>query len=144
MMKTAELTEPDQPMLGDDDIIHLPLGLLGFERFKEYSLIGRPEEAPFRWLQALDDPSLTFLVVPAFDVLSDYSPNISPEDEAFLGLSSPRDALVFGIVTIRRHAHSTVNLKGPIVLNRMSNRAKQIVLVNAADYPLQYPLPIAE
>ncbi|MFO1497057.1 MAG: flagellar assembly protein FliW [Verrucomicrobiota bacterium] len=143
-MKTADTTDVD--VLGPkiQGYIHLPLGLLGFERIKEYLWIETAEELPFRWLQARTDPTLTFLIVPAFEVLREYAPEISDEDAAFLGLESSEDALIFGIVTLRPHGRATVNLKGPIILHRDTQRGKQVVLTNAAQYPLQYPLPTAE
>jgi flagellar assembly factor FliW len=143
-MRTAERTELDLPMPRNEDIIHMPLGLLGFEPYKHYVWMESPEEVPFRWLQALHEPGLTFLIVSPFDVLPEYEPNVSDDDAAFLGLNSPLDALVFGIVTLRPGGAATVNLKGPIILNRFTSRAKQVVLTNAAEYPLQYPLPVAE
>lgn len=125
-------------------MVHLPLGLLGFERVKRYALLTNPGEAPFRWLQVPGDPSLAFLVVPPFEVLPDYEPDISPEDVAFLELDAPDDALMFNIVTLRANGRATVNLKGPLVLNRYTLRGKQVVLANAADYALQHPLPAAD
>lgn len=144
MMKTAETIELEAPVLRDQDVIHLPLGLLGFERIKDYLWIESPGEMPFRWLQALHDPSLTFLAVPPFDVFSEYAPDISEDDVAFLGLSCPMDAQMFVIVTLRPGGRATANLKGPIVVNRFTKIAKQAVLINAAEYPLQYPLPVAD
>jgi flagellar assembly factor FliW len=143
-MKTAGSTEALEKPLQNNDIIELPLGLLGFEAIKEYVWLESPDELPFRWLQARDNPRLTFLVVPPFDVLPAYAPDIGDDDVAFLQLSQPSDALMFGIVTLRTRGPSTVNLKGPIVLNRFTRRGKQVVLVNALNYPLQYPLPVAE
>lgn len=144
MMKTAELTELELPTLRDQDVIHLPLGLLGFERIKDYIWIESADEVPFRWLQALHDPSLTFLVVPPFELLSSYAPNVTDEDVAFLGLSCPMDALIYAIVTLRPGGRSTMNLKGPIVVNRFTQIGKQVVLANAADYSLQCSLPVAD
>ena len=131
------------PVSGEN-IIHLPLGLLGFERIKKYVLLENVEEAPFRWLQMLDDSNIAFLVVPFFEVLLEYWPDISQEDVQFIGLSSPVDALIFNIVTLRPNGRSTVNLKGPIILNRFNLQGKQVVISNAADYALQHSLPVAE
>ena len=46
--------------------VQLPLGLLGFERIKTYSLISKPDQEPFRWLSVPDGEDLAFLVVPLF------------------------------------------------------------------------------
>jgi flagellar assembly factor FliW len=140
-MKTVE--EIDLATAGprNQDVVQLPLGLLGFEQFKEYLWLQSPEEAPFCWLQACQDPSLTFLLVPPFSVLSEYAPELTDEDVRFLGLTCPEDAVLFGIVTLRPNGRGTVNLKGPLVINRSTLRAKQVVVANAADYALQHPLP---
>jgi flagellar assembly factor FliW len=48
------------------------------------------------------------------------------------------------IVTLRNQGPSTVNLKGPIVVNRCTRIAKQVIPLNAGLYPLQHPLPATE
>ena len=143
-MNTVELTEARPLAVYGETVIHLPLGLLGFERIKKYVLLADPGEAPFQWLQVLDDPGLAFLVVSPFEVRPDYQPEISPEDVEFLELVSPADALLLNIVTLRTNDRAPVNLKGPIVANRRTLRARQVVLANAADFALQHPLPAAE
>lgn len=140
-MQTAELTDVVSPMPRNGDIIELPVGLLGFEQFKQYVWIESPQESPFSWIQARQDPSLIFLLVPVAAVLDDYAPEIPDEDAEFLELSSPMDALVYGIVTLHRDGRATVNLKGPILINRCTLRGRQVVLTNASEFPLQFPLP---
>lgn len=124
--------------------LQIPLGLLGFEQIKEYSLITIPGSEPFRWLQVADDASLAFVVVPPFDVFPTYQPDIPRDDVEFLQLSSASDAAVFNIVTLHGKGAATVNLKGPVVVNVNTLRAKQVILANASEYALQEPLPISE
>ena len=76
------------------------------------------------------------------DPVPDYEPDVATEDVEFLELSSPEDALLFNIVTLRGDGRATVNLKGPIVVNRYTLKGKQVVLTNAARYALQHPLPV--
>jgi flagellar assembly factor FliW len=140
-MNTIETTEMESLVIRSENIIHLPLGLLGFEKTKRYLLLQNPHEAPFRWLQVLDDPSLSFLVLPPTQIFPDYKPDITPEDVEFLGLSAPEDALLLNIVTLRGRNRATVNLKGPIVVNQYSLVGKQVVPVNSASFSLQQPLP---
>ncbi|MCI0536501.1 MAG: flagellar assembly protein FliW [Verrucomicrobiales bacterium] len=124
--------------------IFLPLGLPGFEPLKQCVLVSETDQAPFSWLQVANDPSLAFIVISPFEILPEYSPDIPKEDIDFLEISSPEDALLFCIVTLRGKGRATANLKGPIVLNRHTARGKQVVLTNAAQYQLQHPLPISE
>ena len=122
--------------------VRLPLGLLGFEQTKEYALITDPAIDPFLWLQAADDPKLAFLVLSPFEVLPDYRPDLSLEDISFLGLKGPDESLVFSIVTVRGTGAATLNLKGPVVLNRHTMAGKQVIPNNAAQYSVQHPLPV--
>jgi flagellar assembly factor FliW len=141
-MTTTAISECEttgQP--GKQNRIELPLGLLGFEPIKKYLLIENFDEAPFLWLQMIEAPQHAFLVVPPATVVADYQPELSDEDVQFLGLESPEDAWLVNIVTLRPGRASTVNLKGPIVLNRRTLVAKQVIPLNATCFPLQHPLP---
>jgi len=121
------------------DALQLPLGILGFEENKQYALLSKPEEAPFLWLQMLDEPNLSFLVISPFYVMPTYQPQLREEDVAFLGLQSPEDAIICNIVSLGKSGGS-VNLKGPIVINRRTRRGKQVIPVNAANYETDHPL----
>ena len=143
-MQTLDRVELKTVSVQKENIVHLPLGLLGFEQIKKYVLLSEPGDAPFHWLQVLDDPRLAFLVLSPFEVVPDYAPDIDEEVVHFLQLSSPQDALVFNIVTLHPEGHATINLKGPIILNRHTLIGKQVVPTNAANFPLQYLLPAAE
>jgi flagellar assembly factor FliW len=124
--------------------LHLPLGLLGFEKIKRYQFLSLPEEAPFVWLQVLDDPNLAFLTISPFEVLPEYQPSLTAEDVEFLGLRSPAEAGVYGIVTLRPLGRATINLKGPVIFNRRTWMGKQVIVTNASDYSLQHPLPVGD
>lgn len=124
--------------------IHLPLGLLGFEHLKEYIVVSNPEEAPFSWLRVPHEPNFGFLIVSPFLVAPEYEPELGDEDTAFLELDSPEDGTVFGIVTLHPLGGATINLKGPIVINRRTARGKQVIPTNAAEYSLSHPLPVAD
>ncbi|MCX7867860.1 flagellar assembly protein FliW [Limisphaera sp. VF-2] len=124
--------------------VRMPTGLLGFESIREYLLVFHPDEAPFGWLQAQDPSGLAFVVVDPFLVLPDYRPDIPPPDVALLGLKGPEDALLLNIVTIHSPQRATVNLKGPIVINRHTWMAKQVVIANAIEYSVQHPLPVTQ
>lgn len=130
----------DQP--AKDGIITLPGGLLGFEKDRHYALLTNPEEAPFLWLKMLER-ELSFLVVSPFMVLESYEPELSEEDVKFLALEKPEDALIFNIVTVHKDGQATVNLKGPIVVNRRTLTGKQVIPKNARLYNTQQPINLA-
>lgn len=140
-MKVLETIERGQLTNTEPNTIRMPFGLLGFEHLKQYVLLASPEEAPFLWLETPEDPNISFLVISPFVVMPNYQPDLTPEDVAFLGLKRPEEAMIFNIVTLRGANHATVNLKGPIVVNRQSLLGKQVIPINAANYLVQHPLP---
>ena len=139
-MRCAELTESvrgTQPE-SHKGVIHLPTGLLGFEQVKHYILVGAAEEAPFMWLQMVEEPKLSFLVVEPVRIVADYRPDISDADAEFVGLQQPEDALILNIATLHPDGTMTVNLKGPIVVNRYTLVGKQVIPSNAGQYSLRH------
>ena len=125
------------------NLVRMPLGILGFEQIKSYVLLANPDEKPFAWLRVADNNSLAFVVIDPFVVMPDYAPNIPEADVEFLELKDPGDALLLGIVTIHGQNRATMNLKGPVVINRHTHTGKQVIIANAADYSVQHPLPVA-
>jgi flagellar assembly factor FliW len=145
-MKTAELIEPPivcQSANNGQTLIQLPFGLLGFEQVKNYKLVANPQEAPFLWLQMLDNGRKAFLMVSPFLITPDYQPDIPADDVEFLKLSNPEDALVYNICTIKGPGRATINLKGPVIINRHTLIGKQVIPNNAAQLALCHPLPVA-
>jgi flagellar assembly factor FliW len=142
-MNTEALLEPQAPIVGNQIIVQLPYGLLGFERVKKFVLLANPKEDPFLWLQMLEGARKAFLIVSPFLIMPDYAPDIPEDDVAFLELAEPADALVFNICTLRGPGRGTINLKGPLVINRHTMTGKQIIPNNAAQYSVIHPLPVA-
>ena len=142
-MKCAEIVEQAPSVVIRRDPVRMPNGLLGFEQYKDYVLVTNPDEHPFAWLQVLDQSGLVFVVVDPFLVMPDYQPDIPQADVDILKLKQADDALVLGIVTIHDARRATVNLKGPVVMNRHLHVGKQVILANAAAYSVTHPLPLA-
>lgn len=140
-MNTTETIEPQKNGAVPQRPVQLPFGLLGFERVKNYVLTANPHEEPFQWLQMLDAAQKAFLVVSPFLVMPGYQPDIPDDDVEFLGLKEPADALVFNICTLR-NGEATINLKGPLVINRHTGIGKQVIPNNAGQFSLRHPLPV--
>jgi flagellar assembly factor FliW len=138
---TIEMETSTTPM---GNQVKLPMGILGFEKIKDYLLLADPAEAPFAWLRVADNASLAFVVINPFSVLPDYAPDIPEADVEFLGIKESADAMLLNIVTIHGAGRATVNLKGPVVINRTTHIAKQVIIANAGEYSVQHPLPVAE
>jgi len=143
-MNHTDTVEIETPAAPPANQLRLPLGILGFEQIKDYVLLANPAEKPFAWLRVADNNSLAFVVIDPFVVMPDYAPNIPEADVEFLELKDPGDALLLGIVTIHGQNRATMNLKGPVVVNRHTHTGKQVIIANAGDYSVQHPLPVAE
>jgi flagellar assembly factor FliW len=143
-MKCAEMIETETPTAVRHDLVRMPNGMLGFEAIKDYMLTSNPEEHPFAWLKVQDNSALAFVVIDPFVALPDYQPDIPQADVDFLKLNQADDALLLSVVTIHNETRATVNLKGPIVINRHTHVAKQVIIANAAAYSVTHPLPLTQ
>ena len=124
-----------------EKILHFPSGLLGFPETQDYVIFDHTEEGPFKWLQAVDDPALAFLIVDPLVFVPDYNLEVQETELRELGLHDAAQALVFVIVTVcpGTPLHITANLQGPVVVNLANCWAKQLVIVHSA-YHTQHPL----
>lgn len=128
--------------VNEEKMIFLPHGLFGFPEVRRYVLLDHYREAPFQWLQAVDDPDLAFLVMNPLIFKPDFRLDVQLEGLAELEVKEQGDLLVLVIVTIPkgRPEKMTANLQGPLVVNLQNRKAKQLVLMDAHQYPCRYPL----
>lgn len=113
----------------DEQKFEFVTGLLGFEDEKEFALIPSNYE-PFYWLQSLGQPSLAFLVVDPFFIRADYEVDIDDKNLKAIGIQEPSDISVLAIVTVPSIAGQTitVNLQGPVIINKKNRKCFQAVL----------------
>jgi flagellar assembly factor FliW len=110
--------------------IQFPLGLLGFEQLKDYVLLDAQQQ-PFYWLQSIDVERVAFILVNPFLFRPDYELDIADQELQDIGISDPKDALVFAIVTIPADGSPmTANLQGPLVINKDAHVGKQMILMD--------------
>ncbi len=119
----------------DQKEIYFPEGLPAFEDIKKFLLIAKDEDLPFLWLQAVDVPHLSFVVIDPFLICAGYQPEVLDDDVEFLGINHPKDALIVSIVNMKqiKDLGFTTNLVGPIVINWRNKKAKQVILKNHMD-----------
>jgi flagellar assembly factor FliW len=110
--------------------VTFPLGILGFESFKEYALLDAERE-PFFYLQSIDVPQIAFVLINPFLFRPDYEMNIDNQELLPIGVIDPANALIFSIVTIPQDGGAvTANLQGPVIINRDSRLGLQAVLTD--------------
>ena len=107
--------------------VNIPQGLLGFEDCNDYVIFDADQ--PFLWLQSVDIKEVAFILLDPFLFRKDYEANVTNEELAEIGLSSPGNALIFVIVTIPHDGSPmTANLQGPIVINKENMTGMQVIL----------------
>ncbi|MDR1107993.1 MAG: flagellar assembly protein FliW [Spirochaetaceae bacterium] len=109
--------------------ITFPGGLFGFERIQEYVLLDA-ERQPFYWLQAREVEELAFILINPFLFRPDYELDVDDGELREIGISDPKIALTFAIVTIPAEGPMTANLQGPLIINRDSRMGKQAILTD--------------
>lgn len=127
------------------NVIKLPEGLIGFPEHKSFELFFQEDQLPFRWMRLLGSEPIHFVVIEPGGIIPGYEPELFDEDAAVLGITGADDALVLNIVTVSNTepVTATVNLIGPVIINRRTSIAKQVVLANHARYDARYPLVMA-
>jgi len=135
---------PEGLMIEESKVIEFIKPILGFDIFKKFCIlnIDKEKNSPFFILQSIDNEKLCFIITNPNFFFKDYSAQIMDGEKKLLDLRDKNDAIIFVIVTLSSDFFSsTVNLKGPIILNTKNNRALQTVL-NTDVYSVKQTLPI--
>ncbi len=124
----------------EEEVLTFVEGIYGFDELKKYLLITNPEEElPFDFLQSVEDEELYFIVTSPYLFLEDYDFEISDTLVKKLEIDQPEDVIVLSLTTIpEKSEETTINLKAPIIVNKESKKAKQVILVE--DYPYKHKL----
>jgi len=118
--------------ISEDLIIHMTKPVLGFEQVREYVIVENGEFEPFKWLQAVDDPDLAFVIVNPLLFFPDYMIEVNPKEIEELKVENAGQIITYVIVTVPSdYTQMTANLQGPLLINTRTNLAKQLVLVNS-------------
>lgn len=121
----------------------LPQGIIGFASYTRADLLYMPDHLPFLWMK-LHGPTddLHFIVIEPGGIVPGYEPEIFDDDAEQLGIVDPAEAMILNIVTLRRQqpVEATVNLIGPLVVNRRTRIGRQLVISNYSRYSAQHTL----
>lgn len=110
-----------------DDIIHFPLGIIGFEGAHEFVVYSRPEHEPFHWMACVQKPELQFVLINPLLFRKDYDPVVPPHELRELDVRNPSELLMYTIVTVAEDMRdSTANLAGPLFVNIRTRQGRQI------------------
>jgi flagellar assembly factor FliW len=143
-------------------LVHTPVGLPGFDSARDWVLEGDDTKV-FSLLRNLDEPSIGLLVAPPWDMAPGYEPDLPDEELVQMGIEDAGDVNLFVVATIvessprpavpepdtapesapetapERSVTVLLNLAAPIVLNRHSGVARQLIL-DRQGWPLRHPV----
>jgi len=117
--------------------IYFPEGLIGCEEWRHFALEAEAATAPVLVLRSLDEPAVSFLVTDPFLICPDYHFELTEADADAVGATGPADVGLLCILNVHLGATGaaltvTANLLGPLVIHRLTGRARQVVLANSA------------
>lgn len=113
-------------------IFDFPDGILGFDFVNKFAVIDSDdEESPFKWLQAVEETELAFVVIQPESFMKNYKPMISHGDIEAVNVGDVSELLIFAIVTIPDNpSEMTANLQGPVILNVKERVGRQAISTN--------------
>ena len=106
--------------IDNDKIIHFENGIMGFEEYKDFTLLydSEAEKKPFfSWLQCVTEKSLAFPVVNPLNVIKDYNPVVEDALLEPLGELKDEDIVLLVFATIPKDVKdASVNMKAPVIV----------------------------
>ena len=121
----------------------LPQGLIGFKDYTRAELLYLPDHLPFLWMRLhRGSEAVHFIVIEPAGLVPGYAPELFDADAEGLDLRDASEAMLLNIVTLRQQnpLDATLNLVGPIVMNRRTRLARQLVIANYSSYSAHWPL----
>ncbi|MGN0940247.1 MAG: flagellar assembly protein FliW [Selenomonadaceae bacterium] len=132
-MKKIQTVRFGEIDVDEKNIIHFADGMPAFETEHDYVIIPFDEGSPYVFLQSVKTPELAFLITMPFIFFPDYEFKLEEDVMAKLDVKTVDDMLVYVIITVPdgNIKDMTANLMAPVVINKNTNEARQVVLDNS-------------
>lgn len=120
--------------------------MAGFESDTDFTLSPIDEAGLLQSLRSVRDPELRFVISPAEVFFADYRDSLqpvitTPVAEALHTEADPAAQQLYVLLTVGASlSDTTANLRAPLVVDRQTGRAIQVILDDPA-LPLHHPLP---
>jgi flagellar assembly factor FliW len=131
--RTIEDTVTDSVL--DLPVLDMALPMPGFPAHRQFVLVRLNDDGLLYAFTSIEDPQLRFLVAPPEPFFPDYAPEIENEVFAALNTKSADRLLVMVVITAGVN-ETTANLLAPIIVDRDTMRAQQVVL-NGSGMPVR-------
>ncbi len=128
--------------INEENIYTFDCGIPAFEDLKKFTIIQQEDNSGikplFCWLQSIEDPETSFVIMDVYDIIPDYNPLVYDSDLESIGEVKEDNLLIYNIVVIPQTVSKmSVNLKAPVVINLTTKKGKQMVVKNE-DYSVKY------
>jgi len=138
LLQTKYFGQLDCP---EDEVIHFPRGLFGFEEEKAFYLLPfEGSDGSLLCFQSAATPQLAFVAMNPFCLKPDYAPVLTEEELHTLGVERSEELCFYTLCVVRCPvADSSVNLRCPVAVNDRTRQALQVILETEA-YQMHHPL----
>ncbi|NOY39209.1 MAG: flagellar assembly protein FliW [Nitrospirae bacterium] len=116
----------------EEQVIHFPDGLFGFPDLKRYILMDH-KETEVKWLQAIDDAEVAFIVINPFLMNPSYQFEVPDTAKKLIGLEDVNDLAILVIVRVENN-RVMANFQGPLILNSATKKGFQLVVESPGVY----------
>lgn len=122
--------------------IEMPCGLIGLGALKRFTLSPVVGSWPFLRLSSEGSDPVHFLAMEAGQVIPAYQVELGDEEAEALTLQDEQNAMVINLVTVHSSEpqYVTVNLIGPVVINRQTGIGRQVIILNSERYSTMHAL----
>ncbi len=116
--------------VSDDTLLVFPSGILGFPDWTKYVLLDHDTDAPFKWLQCVEEPQLAFVILDPALFKPDYQVTIPTDALIEIQKQGDDELSVVTILTIPSYypTASTPNLRVQLIMNNHTRLCTQLVL----------------
>lgn len=116
--------------ISKEKIIYFQEGIPGFEEVKQFIIIlNEDHENPFHYLQSVNNPELSFIIINPFEVFHDYDISLPETAKNKLKIRDQKQIAIYTIVVVPENMEKmTTNLSGPIFINMEEKLGKQVIL----------------
>lgn len=138
MIKTKHFGERE---IEDLHILEFEEGIFGFEEVKKFVILyEKDNSSSFCWLQSLDSVDLALPMVEPTEYYPEYNPEIAGYYVNRIGELKEEDLDLFCIVVVPPDIKKmTINLKAPILVNKLTKKGIQVIVENE-EYTLRHNL----
>jgi flagellar assembly factor FliW len=140
MQHALTAPRPHHTSVDEIPVIDMVHPLAGFPEHRRFALARLDESGVVCHLRSLDDPDLSFVVVPPHPFFPAYAPEVDDSVASELGIEHESDLLALVVLTLADTPESaTANLLAPVLVNHRTRQAGQYVLADV-ELPMRAPL----